>query len=39
MTHNGYFPGRTDAAHVDRAIAKPVKVEPYLRGGGPDRRR
>jgi len=31
MTHNGYCPGRTDAGHIDRVIAEPVRVEPYVR--------
>jgi hypothetical protein len=34
MTHNGYCPGRTDPAHIDRVIAKPVRVEPNVRDRG-----
>jgi hypothetical protein len=39
MTHNGYCPGRADSGHIDYVVAERVRVEPYLRGGGPDRRR
>ena len=39
MTHNGYCPGRADSGHIDYVVAERVRVEPYLRRGGPDRRR
>jgi hypothetical protein len=31
MIHNGWCPGRQDAGHIDRVVAKQVSVEPYVR--------
>jgi hypothetical protein len=29
MTHNGYCPGRIEAAQIDHVVAEAVRVAPY----------